>query len=322
MELPMNRLSAFMILTSFMLVLLTGCAIKCRAPMDREPRPLPLRFVQAFSYDETVRVSSVARIRENGNVIVQRIKLAGGDQNSLPIVVDHFENRTPGKKAVILVLPILGGKNKHANQFAVFFAENGFPSLVIHRKKDFRTWFDLDRIDEEIRHNVTDIRKVIDWMGTRPDLSRLGIGILGISMGALNSLMATAVDTRIDAAVLMLAGGNLPLILTHSREKRIIEKRRDYMEKNNLDINGFHERMKQSISLDPLAAAPYMDPGQILLMLALFDRVIPFETGQALRQKMGKPETAYLFSGHYTSVLYLPWARQVSLKFFKSKLGQ
>jgi hypothetical protein len=35
---------------------------------------------------------------------------------------------------------------------------------------------------------------------------------------------------------------------------------------------------------------------------------------------MGKPEVVYFFSGHFTSLLYLPCIEQQSLNFFKKKL--
>ena len=35
--------------------------------------------------------------------------------------------------------------------------------------------------------------------------------------------------------------------------------------------------------------------------------------------RIGKPEVIYLFSGHYSSFLYLPYVEVKSLSFFKKK---
>jgi len=299
----------------------SGCSKRRLNPVYQGPLPLPAPFVNAFSYQKGVKVHGITRIGKTREFLVKRIQLGRGDPDTGSIVVDYFEPAQPGTAGVILVLPILGGKNKHADQFAAFLVKNGFSSLVVHRSNDFKKGFDFDRVDEVTRQRVIDIRRVIDWIETRPELAGRPVGILGISMGAFKSLMAAAVEPRIKAAVIMLAGGNLPLILARSQEKRIVEKRLRYMAENELDPEEFYQRMKQTITLDPLSLAPFMDARKFLLLLACFDRVIPYETGQALRQKMGGPQTHYLFSGHYTAVLYLPWAKHLSLVFFQSQLN-
>lgn len=302
-------------------IVFSGCSKRPLNPVYQGPRPLPEPIVNAFSYHKGVKVHGITRIENTLEFKTKRIQLGRGAPDAGSIVVDYFESALPGIAGVILVLPILGGKNKHADQFAAFLAKNGFSSLVVHRSKDFKEGFDFDRVDEMTRQRVIDIRRVVDWIETRPELAGQPVGILGISMGAFKSLMAAAVEPRIKAAVIMLAGGNLPQIFARSQEKRIVEKRRRYMADNQLDTEGFYQRMKQAITLDPLNLAPFMDASKFLLLLACFDRVIPYETGQALRQKMGGPRTHYLFSGHYTAVLYLPWAKHLSLGFFQSQLN-
>jgi hypothetical protein len=301
-------------------VLVLGCATRKLTPGYPGPVPLPQSISHSFSYEKDIGVVDSTLIRQTPDYALTRVRMERGEKAS-PIVMDYFKNLTPGKKAVILVLPILGGENVHANQFALFFAENGYSGIVLHRQKDFKSWFNFDTVDEMTRDVVVDIRKVLDWIDTRPELSAESIGILGISLGGMGALFSAAVDPRIKAAVIMLTGGDIPYILTHSDEKRIREKRIPYMKKEMLTPEMFHARMKETIGLDPLGVAPYMDAEKVLLMLALFDRVIPFETGQALQRAMGGPETVYLFSGHYTAGLFFSHAKRKSLTFFNKHLA-
>ncbi len=308
----------FLILT-LVTALACGCAKLGVNPNYQGPAPLPQSIGQAFYYDKKVRVVDTSVTRQTPHYDLTRVRMERQARGAGPIVVDYFKNKTPGKKAVILVLPILGGKNVHANRFARLFAENGYSSIVVHRQKDFRSWFNFDTIDEMTRNMVVDIRKVLDWVETRPELSAEKIGIVGISLGGMGAIFSSAVDPRIRAAVIMLTGGDFPYILTHSNEKRIREKRIPYMEKEKLSKEMFHARMKESIRLDPIAVATFVDARKVLLMLALFDRVVPFKTGKALQQKMGGPETIYLFSGHYTASLFFSYAKRVSLNFFNKR---
>jgi hypothetical protein len=67
--------------------------------------------------------------------------------------------------------------------------------------------------------------------------------------------------------------------------------------------------------------APYLDARDTLMFLAAFDRVVPTWTGKQLREAIGGPKTIYLFAGHYTSFLYLPYAHWESLCFVKRKFN-
>lgn len=298
-----------------------GCA---RFSMDtgyKGPPPLPEAIAHAFSRPRQANLEDISVIGETPAFILRRIRLERLPPGSGSIVADFHAVRGQAEKALIIVLPILGGNNTHANQFAAFLAENGFSGLVVHRAKDFKTGFDPDRVDDMTRTMVMDIRTVMDWIETRPGRAGRPMGILGISLGGLAAAMAVAVDSRFKAGILMLVGGDLPYILTHSRERRIREKRSAFMAAGNLTLEDFNSRMRETVTLDPLILAPYTDARNILLILAMFDQVVPISTGRALKAQMGNPETVYLFSGHYTAALYLSWARRASLEFFNRKLA-
>jgi hypothetical protein len=57
------------------------------------------------------------------------------------------------------------------------------------------------------------------------------------------------------------------------------------------------------------------------MFIAMFDRSVPRICGDRLREAIGRPETVYLLSGHYTGFLYLPYAHAKSLAFFKERFG-
>jgi hypothetical protein len=73
------------------------------------------------------------------------------------------------------------------------------------------------------------------------------------------------------------------------------------------------------VKTDPLKLAEYIDAGNVLMYIARFDQVVPRKCGDRLREAIGGPETIYLFSGHYSSFLYSPWAEAESLSFFRKK---
>jgi hypothetical protein len=82
------------------------------------------------------------------------------------------------------------------------------------------------------------------------------------------------------------------------------------------------EKLREAITLDPLAIAPGIDPSKVMMVIAACDKVVPARTGWELRRKMGNPETIELWSGHYSSVIDLPYLQRASRKFFEKKFAE
>ena len=92
------------------------------------------------------------------------------------------------------------------------------------------------------------------------------------------------------------------------------------MAENALTPDQFHQQLKTTIACDPMAYADHINAAQSMMILALFDRAVPFKKGQELKEKIGNPETIYLVSGHYSAILYLYYVRWAALNFFREKL--
>lgn len=307
-------------LVLLLLCVMTGCAHVDMDPLYQGPQPLPPELEKRFVRSKGPRTTlSEVLIQHGPGYTVNRIKI--NRTLGQPICLDYYRPQRHGRPLpVVLVLPILGGNNKFAKNFADYFARHNYAAIIVQRNREFRIMVNLERIDQILEGIVKDHCRVIDWIQTRPGLDAGRIGVMGISLGAIKTSLITSLDQRVKAGVMMLVGGDLPYIFTYSHERRVQEKRRAYMEKHSLDLPGFHRRMKADISVDPLAFAPYTDASRVLMVLALFDRSIPFSSGRKLRRRMGRPETIYLFSGHYSAALYLPYVRCQALKFFQKKL--
>lgn len=108
-------------------------------------------------------------------------------------------------------------------------------------------------------------------------------------------------------------------IALESREKAVREYMARWFEMG-VSPEALRIEMSDKIATDPVALAEYVDARNILMYIAAFDWIIPRKCGDNLRQAMGKPQVAYLCSGHFTSLLYLPYAERNSLSFFRKKL--
>jgi hypothetical protein len=128
-----------------------------------------------------------------------------------------------------------------------------------------------------------------------------------------------AVDARVRAAALGLVGGDVADILAHSREKSYRKRRADMLREQHLTLPELQQRFADAIKCDPIYFAPYVDRQKVLLVLAVFDRIVPFKNGRELREKMGDPETIFIAAGHLTAVLYLPYIEGQALDFYRRR---
>lgn len=65
----------------------------------------------------------------------------------------------------------------------------------------YRVPSDINDIRDFVVETVIEHRRVLDYAGTRADLDSTRIGLLGLSMGGMETFALTAVDSRVKAAV-------------------------------------------------------------------------------------------------------------------------
>jgi len=266
------------------------------------------------------------QVETNRQYWVKRIELTGlppcpgADRTNRSLVFDYFLPRLPGKQPVLVILPMLGGSYPLEKYFGSYFAKRGFASIIVHRQKIAKD-SNLEVLNSLFRESVLDNKQAIDWIETRPELDAGRIGVFGISMGAIKGALLTPLEPRVRAATLGLLGEDLPYILTYTTEKGISKRREAILREQHLTLPELHEKLNQSISCDPMAFSSFVDPNKVLLILGACDTVVPAKKGLEMRNKMGKPETIVVPTGHYTAILFLPYIQWHCYKFFQRKLN-
>lgn len=301
----------------------TGCVQEGANPTYSGPSTLPEELSEDYSYTRFTGPVAEVILKERSTYTKRRISLPSV-HNLLPgdreILIDYYDLKGDGKKPVILVLPILGGSNHVEDSFARYFVQHGFSAALVHRQKKNDLVDGLESIDANLCQIIFDHRQAIDWIETRDELDASRIGVFGISMGAIKGALISAVDDRVSASVLALAGGDIPYLLTNSNEPGIARQRAAYLTEHQLTLAALQEKLNRKITCDPLRFAEYIDAGKVMMVLALFDKTVPFKKGRELKKKIGDPKTIYLLSGHYTSIIFKTYIKYKSRIFFERTL--
>ena len=314
------------VLLSFIMVagviLLSSCAHYQCDPDYTGPAQRPAELLEYYSYSRHDIVAEVEKIGEKKNYIIKRIEFPSainiyGTEN---IKIDYYEQKKAGKYPTVLILPISGGVDFTVKSFARHFASHGFNCAAVHnREAEPDETESAEEIENYFRQTILDNRQALDFLVAREEVDADKLGCLGLSLGGIKASLLAGVDERLKCCVFGLAGGSIADITVSSGEKKIRDSVKSFV-KDDVTIEDVHTELSNKIMTDPLKLAEYIDARNILMFIASFDRVVPRKCGDKLWEAIGRPEVIYLFSGHYTSFLYLPYAEATSIKFFKKKL--
>lgn len=311
----------------FELILVSGIVLSCSCtrykcdPAYTGPAKRTPEMLKYYSYPRQKIEAKVEKIAEKKRYIVLEIEFPSavnvfGKEN---IKFDYYMQKKEGKFPTALVLPISGGIDFSVRSFAKHFASNGFNCAVVHNREfDLEDTETAEEVENYFRQCVLDNRQVLDYLVQREEVDSDKLGCLGLSLGGIRASILAGVDERLKCAVIGLAGGSIADITVLSKEKEI----KDYIDEMiEMGINPetIHAELSDKVITDPLKLARFADAREILMFTAMFDRVVPRKCCDQLRKDIGKPETVYLFAGHYSSFLYLPYAEMKSLDFFKKR---
>jgi poly(3-hydroxybutyrate) depolymerase len=150
---------------------------------------------------------------------------------------------------------------------------------------------------------VVDIRRLVDWAETRPEIDPDRIGLVGFSMGAMVASLALANEPRLHAGVLV-AGSARPgeafatCSGTAGRIREMITGR------FNWSTAQFRRSVERPLSrIYPARFAGRVDPRRILIVEAGDDSCLTRKSRREFWEAMGRPERLVYHYDHRTTFM-------------------
>ena len=308
------------------LACLTGCASFDSLPENYEaPGQLPSSYLQQFCYQAAPIAGELTQIKEKKSYRLFAVSIEAGlngpDDDS-PITFEYYEPVRDAPSPVVLLLPILNGQQHILRPFASHFVKNGYAVILVDTVQRKTLLKDLVDPEPAIQQTVQRHRRIIDWAETQPKLDVSRLGVFGASLGGFNALFLAALDDRVSVVAPALVGGSLPHVLVTSTEGRIEEAVAETKDELSFDDEQLVSYLTKKIQTDPLTLAPHLNADRVLLVLARYDKAVPYDRQLELRDVMGHPESVTLPTGHYTAGLYVFSLRSRVRKFFDRKLAE
>jgi cephalosporin-C deacetylase-like acetyl esterase len=170
---------------------------------------------------------------------------------------------------------------------------------------------------ERYRASVIDMRRLIDWAETRPEIDASRIGFVGFSMSALVTATLLGNEPRVKAAVLMMGAANYADIFAtcHDRAGEV----RDHVIKTfGWSLDQYREFFRGIFGpADPTKFSGHYAPEKILMIDAMFDDCMPESSRAALWEVAGHPKRITMLYKHRTSFYSLT---PLGLNFARRKI--
>lgn len=246
-------------------------------------------------------------------------------QNNV-VPAEYYEPRLAAgaKGPAVIALDILDGRAIIARTFARSLAAHGIGALYVPmayygarrpadetRMQFFST--DPGRSVDALRQTVMDIRRGKAILASRDEVDPHQVGITGVSLGGIMTVLAAGVDGQFARVMPVLSGGDIASLIFHTRETRGLARK---LQEANIDRDGL---AKILAPVEPLQFASRIDPKRCLMVNGKNDQVIPRDSTELLVKAIGGPTIFWMPTDHYGAILYLPEIEQTAANFLGGK---
>jgi hypothetical protein len=296
----------------------SGCALHIERDVAPPPefRYEPPQSAPApFETFETQAVELSEPFDRTGSHDIVRLSFASSGRNGHPDNVvegQYFRSRDPGRKPLVVVMPIWGTSDYPPAKISSGYARRSDAQVIwIYGTAPIFPWAELrsapteeaftamarDSV-ERYRAAVVDMRRLVDWASTRPEIDARRIAFVGFSMSALVTATLLATEPRVSAGVLMMGAANFADVFSVCGN-RAGEVRSHALRSFGWTIDRYRAFFKGLFDpADPVRFAGRYDPDKILMIDAMFDDCMPESSRAALWEITGHPRRVTFLYKH------------------------
>ncbi len=207
-------------------------------------------------------------------------------------------------QSLVLFLHGLGDSKDDASLLANTLCPNGIALLAIdarqhgdRKQAEARLIApDLNRFRQTVIGTIVDNRRALDYVASRTDFNFDRIVLVGVSMGGIFGSILSAVEPRIDAAALLVAGGRWDILFRSSY----------HPEAGNLRPDGVLPTTirSQLAAVEPVNFVGHIAPRSVFFANGKLDRIITPRSAQALHDAASQPKEIHWYQvGHVGAIL-------------------
>ncbi len=275
------------------LMMLTGCT-QAQNNAPRVPDPDWI-----FGYDKNLPLSpEVSTAEETASYICYKVVYRSARDQRVPAFLVLPKNRPEGQKLpCVILMHGLGGDKTMFKMLWPMLTNAGYALFAIdaqyhgeRKPKEPLPFFGIYPYysRDALIQTVIDLRRALDYLETRPEIDPKRIGYIGASMGGILGAIFAGVDERVQAPVLLVAGGNWKILM----EKSVLSVFRQ-----NRSSKEIEEALRAMEVVDPVLWVGRISPRPVLMINGDADDVVPVDSNKALHEAAREPKKIIWYKG-------------------------
>ncbi len=278
------------------LLALVALLVAVAGPLAAQPADDWESLRALYDYDAAAPLDvATGTVEDAGQFTVEALSFAGEGGERVPALL--MRPRDAERPPCALFLHGLGGDKSNGRLVAALLAPHGIAVMAIdaalhgdRAPQQGPAQMELSpecaATDGPMVRTVIDNRRAIDYISTREDVDGEHVVLVGVSMGAILGSIVTAVDERVDAAVLLVGGGGWETLLATSQHP-VVRGLRDA----GAGDGGALEH------IDPVHFVGHISPRPVLMVNGTLDTIIPRVCAEALHAAAREPRQIIWYEG-------------------------
>ncbi|MFQ6022441.1 MAG: dienelactone hydrolase family protein [Acidiferrobacterales bacterium] len=265
-----------------------------------------------FAYDKETVVQPSNHMEEKLETSKYRVRrlsfpsIGENGQDGNLVTGLYYQSKLPGKKKLVIVLPIWGTHtypSRKMTKSLLAYSRGDMNVLRILGENFLFDWEAMRAVSteeavivvarqmaERVQTHVIDIRRIVDWTETQPDIDPERVGLIGFSMGGLVGSLIMANEPRIAASAFAMGGAN-PHEMIASCWGRAAEIRKTLLRRFGWTTETFASKIEKPLApINPTSYAGQVDPKNVIVFDAQYDTCIPKSGRDAFWDALGRPE--------------------------------
>jgi pimeloyl-ACP methyl ester carboxylesterase len=251
------------------------------------------------------------RYPENNRVPVRLFEPANGPKPAPAVVITHYWGASDLRPEIAL-----------ANNLMQRGVASAILTLPYHISRtpagshsgEMAIQPDPGKLIAMMTQSELDIRRTLDFLDSRPEIDHSRYGLVGISLGALVSGLAFALDPRVYVSSFVLGGADIAHILWSS--SRVIPQREELRK-----LGWTEAKLRRALAvIEPLSYLPRKAPSRTLVIYGRFDTVVPRADTVQLENALDHPSVIGLDTGHYGGVFIQSKVLRTVADFFGQEM--
>ncbi len=231
-----------------------------------------------------------------------------------------------GPAPVIILVPTIEGVTKVEQKLASNFCDMNVATIIADvndntEPKEYPAW-GLE--DQRNRMAIYALRTIIDYARNNPNFNPDKIGMMGSSLGGIiTSFIAGMESERLAAVVTVVAGGNIPFILSKSDNKHVAKIREGRMKFEKMKApEEYENKLRETVRYDPMYFAFSGRTDRMLMVMSTGDSKVPSEVQLELHRAFGKPAESMFTVGHVGTIIGIAYMYFDTVgKFLREKMA-